>query len=452
MAKTQIVIGIDIGTDTIKILAVKKEIETGKILETIFLNKVKSFGVQKGRIKNINEVAKRIQDLVEKMEQSQGQKRSNHQEFLLSINGSKLQLFPSRGLVVVGRADQKVSQEDVDRIYQNVRAVNLQSTNKEILDVYPKEWILDGERDVKDPLNLHGARLELEAYLLSVFSSDLESVVEAGISAGLDIDVNNIVACPVADARSVLTPQQKELGVALINIGAATTSVSIYEEGKLLNMAIFPIGSANITNDIAIGFKTEIEVAEQIKKEYGSCFDNESGSKKIEINLDVFAREDEEIALQKDIEDSVFETFGRGLKKIEKQKLKKEKGNILVFSKKDLKKIINARVDEIYSLAVEEIKRSGKQGLLPGGIVLTGGGSKLPGMIDLAKKEFNLPCRIGFPKELNNQVMDPSFATVCGLIMDEDEESGPQLEGANEQGILGKIFRNIINFIKNLAP
>lgn len=452
MSKIQTVIGIDIGTDTIKILAVKKESETGKILETIFLNKIKSFGVQKGRIKNINEVAKRIQDLVEKMEQSQGQKRSSHQEFLLSINGSKLQLFPSRGLVVVGRADQKVSQEDVDRIYQNVRAVNLQSTNKEILDVYPKEWILDGERDVKDPLNLHGARLELEAYLLSVFSSDLESVVEAGISAGLDIDANNIVACPVADARSVLTPQQKELGVALINIGAATTSVSIYEEGKLLNMAIFPIGSANITNDIAIGFKTEIEVAEQIKKEYGSCFDNESGPKKIEINLDLFAKEDEEIATQKDIEDSVFETFGRGLKKIEKQKPKKEKGNVLVFSKKDLKKIINARVDEIYSLAVEEIKKSGKQGLLPGGIVLTGGGSKLPGMIDLAKKEFNLPCRIGFPKELNNQVMDPSFATVCGLVIDEDEESGPQSEGSSEQGILGKIFRNIINFIKNLAP
>ncbi|MFA5009538.1 MAG: cell division protein FtsA [Candidatus Paceibacterota bacterium] len=452
MAKTQIVIGIDIGTDTIKILAVKKDLETGKILETFFLNKIKSFGVQKGRIKSINEVAKKIQSLVEKMEQSQDQKKLNHQEFLLSINGSKLQLFPSRGVVVVARADQKVSQEDIDRIYQNVRAVNLQSTNKEILDVYPKEWILDGEHDVKDPLNLHGTRLELEAYLLSVFSSDLESVIESGVGAGLDIDANNIIACPVADARSVLTPQQKELGVALINIGASTTSVSIYEEGRLLNLAIFPIGSANITNDIAIGFKTEIEVAEQIKKEYGSCLDNDSGPKKIEINLDLFAKEEEEVSKQEDIEDAIFETFGKGLKKIEKIKAKKEKGNVLVFSKKDLKKIINARVDEIYSLIAEEIKKAGKQGLLPGGIVLTGGGSKLPGMVDLAKKEFNLPCRIGFPKELNNQVMDPSLATVCGLVMDEDQEDGPQSDGIDEQGILRKIFRKIINFIKNLAP
>lgn len=452
MAKTQTTIGIDIGTDAIKILAVKKDFDTGKILDVIFLDKIKSEGVQKGRIRNVSEVAKKLQGLVEKTEQMQGQKKLGALDFYVSINGSKLQLLPSRGLILVGRADQKVSQEDVDRIYQNARAMNLQSTNKEILEVFPREWILDGERDVKDPLNLHGARLELEAYLLSIFSSDLENVIESIAAAGLEIEIDNVIASPVADARSVLTPQQKELGVALVNIGAATTSVSIYEEGKLLNLTVFPVGSANITNDIAIGFKTEIEVAEKIKKEYGICSVKEPvSSKKIEIELFSFIEGEE--AENKDIEDNFFETVAINSKKTKGQpKIKKDKSNYLVFNKKQLKKIIDARVSEIYDLVNGELKKIGKQGLLPGGIVLAGGGSKLPGMVELAKKEFNLPCRIGYPRDFNQQIMDPSFSTACGLVMDDFGEEGGQSEYSGEEGGSGKIFSRIGNFFKNLVP
>ncbi|MFA5086910.1 MAG: cell division protein FtsA [Candidatus Paceibacterota bacterium] len=452
MAKTQITTGIDIGTDTIKILAVKKDVDTGKILDIVFFDKIKSNGVQKGRIRSAAEVVKKLQGLVERAEQIQGQKKSGTADFYVSINGSKLQLLPSRGLIIVGRADQKVSQEDVDRIYQNARAMNLQSANKEILEVFPKEWILDGERDVKDPLNLHSARLELEAYLLSVFSSDLDNVIEAVSGAGVEIDIENVIASPVADARSVLTPQQKELGVALVNIGASTTGVSIYEEGKLLNLTVFPVGSANITNDIAIGFKTEIEVAEKIKKEYGSCSQSDSvGPKKIEIDLSAFnAGEEPE---NDDIEDNFFETINPNQKKAKAQpKIKKDKANYLVFDRKNLKKIIDARVSEIYDLVNNEIKKVGKQGLLPGGIVLTGGGAKLPGMVELAKKEFNLPCRIGYPKEFSQQIMDPCFSTACGLVMDDYEEENGQSDFGREESGIGKIFSKIGNFIKNLVP
>ncbi len=452
MAKTQITIGIDIGTAVIKVLAVKKDFETGKILDVIFLDKIKSSGVQKGRVRNPSEVIKKLQGLTEKIEQTQGSKKLGIIDYFVSVNGSKLQLFPSRGLILVGRADQKVAEEDIQRIYQNARAMNLQSANKEILEVFPREWILDGERDIKNPLNLHGARLELEAYLLSIFSSDLENLIESINGSGMEIDAGDVIASPIADARSILTADQKELGVALINIGSSTTSVSVYEDGKLLSLTVFPVGSANITNDIAIGFKTEIEIAEKIKKEYGACSIREpSGSKKIEIDISSFS-EVEENPVQ-DIEDNFFETIDISSKKTKSTvKVKKDKSNYLSFSQKQLKKIIDARVNEIYDLIGNEIKKIGKQGSLPGGIILTGGGAKLPGMVELAKKEFNLPCRIGYPKGFNEQIMDPVFSTVCGLVLDDFEEDGGASEYSEEKTGMGKIFSKIGNFIRNLAP
>ncbi|MDD5568848.1 MAG: cell division protein FtsA [Candidatus Pacebacteria bacterium] len=448
MAKTQIVTGIDIGTDTIKILAARKDAESGKISEIIFSDRVESFGVQKGRINSIAEVSKRLQDLLERAEKMHNQKTSR-MELFMNINGNKLQLIPSRGLILVGRADQKVSQEDIDRIFQGTKAVNLQTSNREILDIFPREWILDGEREIKEPLNLHGTRLELEAFLLSAFSSDIDNLIEVAAASGIELSPDNIVPSPIADARSVLTPSQKELGVALVNIGAGTSSVAIFEEGRLLNLSVFPVGSANITNDIAIGFKTEIEIAEKIKKEFGSC----SGSgtkprtKRLEINLDNNYED------AKDPADNFFEVNGekKEIKLKGKNKQKKEKKNFFSFSEKDLRKIIDARVGEIFDLIQAEIKKASKQGLLPGGIVLTGGGAKLPGIVDLAKKEFNLPCRIGYPKGFTEQMRDPSLATACGLIMDDDYNDS-QFDNDGAEGFLAKIAGKITGFLKNLIP
>ncbi len=451
MSKIQITTGIDIGTDTIKILAVKKDFETGKILDVVFLDKIKSFGIQKGRIKNVSEVSKKIQELIEKSDQMQGNKRSHDSEVFVNINGNKLQLISSRGLILVGRADQKVSQEDKDRIFQNTKAVNLQATNKDILDIFPKEWILDGEKEIKDPLGLHGTRLELEAFLLSAFSSDLDNILEAGIGAGVELDVENIVPSPIADARSVLTPEQRELGVVMVNIGASTTSVIIFEEGKLLDLAVFPVGSANITNDIAIGFKTEIEIAEKIKKEHGACsLPGSQSNKRIEMDISLFDNEKEPEDIS---ENKIIELIDDSKKsRLNKVKTKKDKKNTLTFSEKDLRKIIDARVGEIYELVAAEIKKVSRHGMLPGGVVLTGGGSKMPGMIDLAKKEFNLPCRVGYPKGFNEQIKDPCFATVCGLVIDDFDEDGLENGKGGEDGLSGKLFGKIGNFIKNLMP
>ncbi|MDD5098165.1 MAG: cell division protein FtsA [Candidatus Pacebacteria bacterium] len=420
MAKDRVITGLDIGTDTIKIVGVKKDSEIG--FEVLFSDKIDSFGVHKGRIREIGEVSKRIQDLLERVE-----KRNNCRidSLFVNINGTRLQLVSNHALISVGRADQKVSKEDIERIYEDVKTINLQSGNKTILQVFPKEWVLDGEKEINDPLGMQGMRLELDAFLLSAFTSDIESIIEA--VGGLDED--NIVSGPIADASAVLTPNQKELGVALINIGAGTTSIVIFEENKLLNFAVFPIGSANITNDIAIGFKTEIETAEKIKRDFGFCNNNANGKKMIDFDLS-YLDEPEDYDFEED-------------KK--KKKAEKKNKNVLSFSEKELGKIIEARVCEIFELADKEIKKASKQGLLPGGIVLTGGGAKLPGIVELAKKEFKLPCRIGYPKDFKGLEKDSSLATVCGLIINKMEHIEPR--GSNSSGIGKSIRRFFENFI-----
>jgi len=424
MSKTKVLTGLDIGTDTIKILGIKKDSETG--MEVLFFDTVNSFGVLKGRIKDANEVGKRISELIERVERKHNCRIDN---LFANINGTKLQLIPSHALISVGRADQKVSKEDKERIYDEVKMINLQSSNKTILDVFPREWILDGEKEISEPLGMQGMRLELDALLLSALTSDTDAIVDSIGAADFEIEEENIVPGPVADANAVLTPTQKELGVAVINIGAGTSSVVVFEEGKLLNLAVFPVGSSNITNDIAIGFKTEIEIAEKIKKQYGSCLTKE-GKKNIDFNL---SPEEDEDDIEIDFDDR------------RKKKEKKKPKNVLTFSEKELGKIIEARVSEIFELADKEIKKVSKQGLLPGGIVLTGGGAKLPGIVDLAKKEFKLPCRIGYCKEFKGLDKDSSLVTVCGLIMTKMEKE--DIRPNSGSGMGKKVKRFFESFI-----
>jgi len=422
MSKPKVITGLDIGTDTIKIVGVKQDQEIG--FEVLFFDKIDSFGVHKGRIREVGEVSKRVQELLERVE-----KRNNCriENLFVNINGTRLQLVPSHALISVGRADQKVSKEDKERIFEDVKTINLQSGNKTILEVFPKEWTLDGEKEIIDPLGMQGVRLELDAYLLSTFASDIESIVEA---VG-ELDEDNIVPGPIADASAVLTPNQKDLGVALINIGSGTTSVVVFQEGKLLNLVVLPIGSANITNDIAIGFKTEIEIAEKIKREHGSCGVS-GGNKKIEIDLTCSNNDDFD-----------FDDLEEDKKK--KKNDKKKNKNVLTFSEKELGKIIEARVSEIFELADKEIKKASKQGLLPGGIVLTGGGAKLPQIVELAKKEFKLPCRIGYPKDFKGLEKDSSLATVCGLIMN-------KMEKTEKKGSSSGFGKGIKRFFENFIP
>ena len=387
--KGNIVTGLDIGTHTIKALAVQKKQDGWEVLSYA---EMPSFGLRKGAVVNVDQTCKNVQMIMSGIEKDCN-KRIN--SVFVNIGGSHLYVTPSDGIISVSRADQRISKEDVERVLQATRAINIPS-NEEVLDVFPREFIIDDQKGIKKPEDLMGVRLEAKVLLLCVFSPYFVNLTQAVLNSKLQI--NDVVPSPLAAARAVLTPQQKEVGVALIDIGAATTSLAVFEEGELMHLAVFPIGSANITNDIAIGLKTEVAIAESIKKQHGSCMFGKSEKDKLD-------------QIKKKIE--IFDN-----------------SSSIDFTKKTLVDIIEPRVSEILDLVQKELKKIGRQELLPGGIVLTGGGAKIPKIKELTKETLNLACEIGIPKQIAGLQEDPALATVAGLAI-----SGLDFDG--EEGILG---------------
>ena len=398
MAKGQIVTGLDIGTNTTKILVAQR---TGKQWEVLSSAQAPSFGLRRGAVVNHEDAAKNIQLLVSAAERECG--RKIHSAFV-NIGGSHLYTTPSDGLISVSRADHIISQEDIDRVLQATRAINI-PLNEEILDVFPREFIIDDQRGIKQPLGLVGVRLEAKVILLCYFQSYFINLTQAVLGAKLQID--DIVPSVLAAANAALTPQQKEIGAAVIDIGSSTSSLAVFEEGDLIHFAVFPLGSANITNDIAIGLQTEVSIAEDIKKKHGTCMLDKNGKEvvtgKVKVNsggknpsTSLRARDD-------------------------RNKVEAEAPYPVSFTKKQLVDIIEPRVYEILDLMQKELKKVGRQELLPGGIVLTGGGAKLPKIRELAKQQLKLPCEIGAPKGITGLAQDPSLATVAGLVLGSSE-------------------------------
>jgi len=402
MARNFIIAGVDIGSGDTKVLVARKKAKEEK-LEVLAGIKESSFGVRKGVIINPEDTARIIKICLE------GANRSLEKRIesaFVNIGGSHIFSNFSHGLVSVSRADRKISKEDVDRVIQAAQAISL-SSNKEILEVIPKEFIVDGDRGVKEPLETEGVRLEVDALILGGFSPYLKNLTKTVLNSGIHID--DLIVTPLAGARAVLSKKEKELGVALIDIGAGTTSLAVFEENSLIHVAVLPIGSSYITNDIAIGFKTDINTAERVKLEFGSC-SLRSKEKKSRSHQPV------------------------------KNKIKLES---LSFSRKALTKIIDARVSEIFSEVNKELKKIFRKELLPCGVVLTGGGAKLSKIIEVAKKDLKLPARIGYPTGFSPSQQDPSLSTVCGLVLlGADIESGENLSfGKGISSLLKKFFK-----------
>jgi len=378
MAKQYIINALDIGSGSIKLLSVAKT-PGEDTFEILAQEQAPSLGVRKGVVINNQEVAQTISSLVEKASHSCNRKIDN---VYANIGGGHIHSTCSKGLVSVSRADRKISGEDVERVLQAARAVSLCSNN-EIIDTFPKEFIVDGEGGVKQAVGMEGVRLEAEALLLCGFSPYIKNSSQSITSSGLAI--NELVPDPLVSSKAVLTPREKELGVCVLDIGAGTTSMSVFEEGNLIHAVILPVGSGHITNDIAICLKTDIDTAEKIKIEFGTCKNVSKKDKK-------------------------------------GKKIKLEGDDSLSFSTKLLGDIIDARVCEIFTLVDKELKKISKQEMLPAGVVLTGGGAKLPGVKDVAKRELKLPCRIGIPKGLSGFQADPSMASLLGLVLEGTEE------------------------------
>ena len=406
MAKPSIITGLDIGTSAIKVLIAQKKPKEPE-LEVLSFIKEPAVGIRRGVVINPEEASEVLGSI---LEQIKTETERSIDSAYVNVGGSHLFLTPSHGLISVSRADQRISEEDISRVLQAAQTFSLPS-NKEIFDVFPKEFIVDGEKGIKEPLGLQGVRLEVEVLALGGFAPYLKNLTQAILNS--ELQNFDMVPSPIASARACLNNRQKELGVALLDIGAGTSGLVVFEEGDLIHLAILPIGSNNITNDIAIGLKCDIEIAERIKIEYGSCFLSPSQSSR---------------------------------KKREKVDIGEE--TPLVFSHKQLAEIVEARASEIFREVNKELKKISREKLLPAGIVLTGGGSKLAKTVDLAKKELKLPCKIGKPQGFLDLEKDPSLSTVCGLIL-----SGADLEGEGREIAFGKgIGNKIKRFFKIFIP
>lgn len=377
MAKEHYIVGLDIGTSSIRVVQAKSGHEEGGF-SVIGASEVSSIGLRKGVIVDIEEAVSSISSALEKVERMTGVPVASAN---VSVSGNHISSLSSHGVIAVSRADGEITENDIIRCIDASQAISIPQ-NKEVLHVFPKSFTLDGQTGIKDPLGMTGIRLEVDTIIVQAGLPFIKNLTRAVMQAGLEID--DLVLAPCAAGEAVLNKRQKDLGVCLVDLGAGTTSMSVYEEGDLLHTAVLPIGGMHLTNDIAIGLRCSIETAEKVKLAFGHS-NPKAVDKTEEIDLSKFDQSEEQSVLR----------------------------NYVV-------EIIEARLEEIFSMINNELKKIQRDGKLPSGIVLTGGGANLPGVVDFSKKHLRLPSILGKPQNVStiiDRVDDPSFATVTGLVL-----------------------------------
>jgi cell division protein FtsA len=374
--KEQYIVGLDIGTQNLRVVQAK--IESSGALSVIGASAVASAGMRKGVIVDIEEAVSAISAVLEKVERMTGVPVTHAN---VSVGGNHVTCIESKGVIAVSRADGEITENDVVRVIDASQAISI-PPNREVIHVIPRTFTLDGQTGIKDPVGMTGIRLEVETIIIHGALPFLKNLNKAVLQTGLEID--QLVLAPLAAAQAVLNKRQKELGVAVVDLGAGTTSLAVYEENNLLHTAIIPVGSMHITNDVAIGLRCTIETAEKVKLMHGAA-ETRGIDKHQVIDMSKLDPEETERVARVDVVD-----------------------------------IIEARLEEIMEMVNRELKKINRDGKLPAGIILTGGGSELPGVAEFAKRHLRLPVAIGRPQEMQtviDQVMDPSFATVVGLAL-----------------------------------
>jgi cell division protein FtsA len=383
-------VGLDIGTNTVRCIVAHIDATTGAPT-IVGVGSAPNSGMRKGTVVNLAGPAQAIDDALGEAERMSGYQVDSA---TISINGSHIISTHADGMIAVGTADHEIVHEDIQRI-EDVATLGKVPANREILEVVPHAFKLDGQDNIKDPVGMTGTRLEIDAHVVSALSPHLINLQKAAESA--KVRPNGIIVSGVAAARAVLTEQQIENGVALIDIGGATTNIDIYEEGDLQFAAVVPLGGVNITNDLAIGLKTDPEVAEKLKLEHASAVSRET-------NADISM---------------------------------KYEGETYSFRTADIDEIVEARLEEIFDAIIKELKRAGRAGKLPNGVVLTGGTAQLKGIVDYAKEALGLAARIGKPTGYGGVADDiekPQFATVLGLMLIDADSVSVGQHGDHRKG------------------
>lgn len=430
MSEGKIVVGVDIGTSKIVTIIARVDNESVNVLGVC---EVASRGVKKGQIVDIKEAVDSINNSLDGAERMAGYSVSN---IVASIGGSQIESQNSRGVVAVSSPEGEITESDLARVIDAAKAVSLPSS-RQIIHVLPRNYVVDGQEGIKDPIGMTGIRLEVDTHIISAASTSLSNLEKAFSQVGIDID--GVVFSGYASSLAVLSETEKELGVVCIDIGAGTTDISIYSEGSVAYSSVLPIGARHITNDLAIGLRISLESAEKIK----IYLSNSSKKPKIERLGETFQQE------RKNTDEIDLSSLGLP------EDLRKVSHKTLTDG------IIRPRLNEIFTMIGIEIKRSGFAGQTPAGIVITGGGALTVGITDSAKRTLAMPVRVGLPfsiKGLIDEIQTPAFATVVGLAVFgaslDIKKSLPFGLSFPSFGSLGlnKLFSRVINFIKSFLP
>jgi cell division protein FtsA len=418
--RERIVAGIDLGSHAIRLAVgqVSSGSDKREILQLIGAYEVPSRGISKGAIRSIDDAVGAISACLDGAERQVGVPVS---EAHVGIGGTPIQVVTTKGVVGVSRPDSEILEEDYFRVID--AATGGQPANFDVLHRLPQRFTVDNQAGIKDPVGMEGKRLEADVCVIQGLSSHVRSLTKAVGSA--NVDVSGIVFTPLAAAEAALTDRQRDLGVALVNIGSTTTSVAVFEEGDLLHAAVIPMGADHISRDIAIVLRTSLEVADKCKQLFVSAVPDMTSDSELVDLRDLGADEEE------------------------------------LVSPRFMSDVAAARLEDLFGAVDQELRQADRSGNLPAGIVLTGGGAKLRGMVEAAKKHLRLPAGLSsvapLPTPLAEIARDPAYSSAIGIMMygfNQERAGTPSQGGWSSKGsaVGGKIGDSFKKIFKSFIP
>ncbi|MDE2343956.1 MAG: cell division protein FtsA [Betaproteobacteria bacterium] len=402
-----LIVALDIGTSKIVVI-VAEAMPDGQGFEVIGLGQHPSRGLRRGVVVNIESTVNSIQRALEEAELMANVKI---REVITGIAGSHVKSFNSHGMVAI--KDKEVAPSDVERVLETARAVSI-PTDQQILHILTQEFIIDGQEDVREPVGMSGVRLEVKVHIVTGAVSAAQNIMKCVRRCGLE--VRDLILQPLASATAVLTDDEKDLGVCLVDIGGGTTDLAVFVQGAIRHTAVIPIAGDQITNDIAMALRTPTAAAEEIKVAHGCALRQLADA------------------------DQMVEVPGVG-----------DRGS-RQLSRHTLAEVIEPRVEELFSLIQAELRRSGFEELLSSGIVLTGGTSAMSGMLELGEEIFHMPVRLGLPNYrggLSEVVRSPRFATGMGLLISGFEQHQKAQGSRASIGSLAQLVDRMKNWFKS---
>jgi cell division protein FtsA len=420
----RIIVAIDVGTYKI-VTVIAKVVEN--VISVLGVSEVKSQGIRKGQVVDIEEAVHAINSSLEAAERMAGYSASH---VIVSLGGSQIDCQNSRGVVAVATPNGEITESDLQRVIDAAKAISIPST-RDIIHVLPRNYIVDGQEGIKDPVGMAGTRLEVDTHIVTANTVSLRNLEKAFSEVGVDVD--SFAFSGYASSLSVLSDTEKELGVVLVDIGAGTTDISVYTEGSVAYSSVLAIGARHVTNDLAIGLRISLESAEKIK-----LFFSQNQGKR------VVRGEDEDVTHRPSDEvDLSSLNLSEDIRKVSQKTL--------------VDGIIRPRLNEICTMIALEIKKSGFGAQTPAGVVFTGGGALTVGLREAARRTLAMPVRIGMPTDVKgiiDEVQHPAFSTAIGLV-----RYGMSVGGTKQTsrfslpgGGASKAIKKILNLIKTFIP